>query len=423
MSSASGPTPSLDLDTVAEKSIEAALAEEFPTAPKRLSKKAAAKMYHGGPPLSHREQAALDRATPRAGNTEVAVSLNILTDRHSSAAEKIKAATELGNLALDDGNKEAIGEEDSLAALVKLCDKGPTAQAKERAAGTLRNLAVSSWPNKDAIGKAGGIPPLVALASSEVSSEVSVDFAIGALASLALDADNKRLIADAGGIPMLVRHVANGATAAIQTLAAIAIGNLTSNEASNGIAEDGRHSNKLLVNEAGGIGPLVDLAICGTTEQREASVGALWNLAFNDANKKAIADAGGVPPLVDLARAGTPRQKEQAAAALANLTVDPDNRSRVVGAGGIAALVPLMSGGETERQRSFAHACLSNLAVDEMIKAKILVTARSGEETARAQALAEACRNKLTIGEGDAVGEGDAAGAGHAAAPSAVDVQ
>ena len=133
---------------------------------------------------------------------------------------------------------------------------------------------------------------------------------------------------------------------------------------------------------------------------------------LNDANKKAIADAGGVPPLVDLARAGTPRQKEQAAAALANLTVDPDNRSRVVGAGGIAALVPLMSGGETERQRSFAHACLSNLAVDEMIKAKILVTARSGEETARAQALAEACRNKLTIGEGDAVGEGDAAGGG-----------
>ena len=125
---------------------------------------------------------------------------------------------------MDGDNKEVIaGADGGLAAMVKLCDKGPTAQAKERAAGALRNLAVASWAAKDAIGKAGGIPPLVALAGSG-TSEAQIDFAVGALASLALDADNKRLIADAGGIQALVAHVANGRTAAIQTLAAVALG-------------------------------------------------------------------------------------------------------------------------------------------------------------------------------------------------------
>ena len=33
------------------------------------------------------------------------------------------------------------------------------------------------------------------------------------------------------------------------------------------------------------------------------------------------------------------------------------------------------SGGETERQRSFAHACLSNLAIDSAIKASGAITA------------------------------------------------
>jgi hypothetical protein len=191
---------------------------------------------------------------------------------------------------------------------------------------------------------------------------------------------------------------------------------LTSNEVgSNGV------SNKMRIHDAGGIQPLVDLATCGTTEQREAAVGALWNLAFNDTNKRAIAAAGGIPPLVDLVRAGTPRQKEQAAGALANLTVDEDNRSRVVGAGGIAALVPLMNGGETERQRSFAHACLQNLAIDSMIKAKIVVTARSGEETARAQALADACRQQLVIDDDATPAKAEAAGS--SAPPASVDVQ
>ena len=189
------PTPPLAVDQVSND-VDDAMSAEFPAAPTRLSKKSKSKMYHGGPALSHREQAAMDREAPsqRAGNTEVMVFSGMLTDRHASVTDKIKAATELGNLALDDDNKEAIaGVDGSLATLVKLCDKGPTAQAKERAAGALRNLAVASWANKDAIGKAGGIPPLVALVATG-TTETVIDFAVGALASLALDADNKKRV-------------------------------------------------------------------------------------------------------------------------------------------------------------------------------------------------------------------------------------
>ena len=141
---------SLPLAGLADLAVEDAVAEDFPHAPKKLSKKAASQMYFGGPPLSSREEAAAERDRPseRKRNTEVAIFSGMLTDRHSSASEKIKAATELGNLALEESNKEAIGEADGgLAALVKLVDKGPTAQAKERAAGALRNLAVASWSN------------------------------------------------------------------------------------------------------------------------------------------------------------------------------------------------------------------------------------------------------------------------------------
>ena len=372
-----------------------------------LSNRAKSQMYTTAP-ISHREAAAAERGrlTPRWDPDEQSQGfkpggrrvLQQLTSRHSTLTDKMTAATELANLALDDA-KDAIADADgTLEALVKLARTGVSAQAKERAAGALRNLAVSSWKNKEMIAEAGGIPALVEIAKAAGSTEASIDFAVGALASLALDADNKRLIADAEGIPVLVALVSNGQSAAIQTLAATCLGNLCSNECR---VEKGQ-SNKVLVREASGIVPLVDLATYGTTEQREAAVGALWNLAFNNDNKRAIADAGGIPPLVDLVRAGTPAQKEKAAGALANLTVEEDNRSRVLGAGGIAALVPVMTGGETERQRSFAHACLTNLAIDSAIRQKILLTVANSGEAERAKTLVEDCRTPRGLAVDDA---------------------
>ena len=74
-----------------------------------------------------------------------------------------------------------------------------------------------------------------------------------------------------------------------------------------------------------------------------------------------------------------------------------------MGAGGIAALVPLMTGGQTERQRSFAHACLSNLAIDQFIKAKIVAVASSGSETQRAREFVSKCWSKGELEVDEAV--------------------
>ena len=124
--------------------------------------------------------------------------------------------------------------------------------------------------------------------------------------------------------------------------------------------------------------------------------------------------------------------------------MDEDNRSRVVGAGGIAALVPLYTGsngGQTERQKAFAHACLSNLAIDKFIKAKIEAVASSGSETARNREFVSACWSKGQMEEaedarmqaeidklealklGNDGGMGGESKAPTAAAPAVVDVQ
>ena len=205
-----------------------------------LSRVAAHELYQA-PPLSHREAAASQRDADVAGSpshraktTEVKIYSELLTDRHSSLTEKLKAATELGNQALGDAKEDIADGAGTIEALVSLAKSKHSEQAKERAAGALRNLAVESWKNKEQIASAGGIPPLVAIAETG-TSEAQVDFAVGALASLALDSDNKKLIAESSGIPVLVAQVRNGHTAAIQTLACIGDGDVAVTQVQRGI--------------------------------------------------------------------------------------------------------------------------------------------------------------------------------------------
>ena len=64
-------------------------------------------------------------------------------------------------------------------------------------------------------------------------------------------------------------------------------------------------ANEVLIAEAGGIAPLVELVHDGSAEAKVQAAQALRNLAFNDANKVLIAEAGGIPPLVKLLRNGS----------------------------------------------------------------------------------------------------------------------
>ena len=94
----------------------------------------------------------------------------------------------------------------------------------------------------------------------------------------------------------------------------------------------------------------------------EHAVGALANLAANNpGNKVAIASAGGIEPLVALALDGTDSQKQNAAGGLANLAGDPGNQVAIATAGGIKALVALARGG-TAVQKQYAAVALKMLA-------------------------------------------------------------
>jgi len=108
-------------------------------------------------------------------------------------------------------------------------------------------------------------------------------------------------------------------------------------------------NNKVLIAEAGGIPPLVDLLRNGNAEAKLEAARALCNLAFNNAaNKVLIAEAGAIPPLVELVRDGSAEAKLQAAGALHFLARNYDNKALIAEAGGIAPLVDLLRNGSAE---------------------------------------------------------------------------
>lgn len=89
---------------------------------------------------------------------EAQVFSEMLTSRHASASDKLKAATELGNLALQDAeSSEIISSAGAVETLVALTRAGTTREQRERAAGALRNLAAHSDKNKRVIVDAGGV--------------------------------------------------------------------------------------------------------------------------------------------------------------------------------------------------------------------------------------------------------------------------
>ena len=129
----------------------------------------------------------------------------------------------------------------------------------------------------------------------------------------------------------LVRALREGDDAA-KTAAANALGTLAYDD----------DANIVLIAEAGGIAPLVELVHDGSAEAKVQAAQALRNLAFNDANKVLIAEAGGIPPLVKLLRDGSSDAKQLAACALRDLAHNDDaNAVAIAAAAGFEALVEL----------------------------------------------------------------------------------
>ena len=143
---------------------------------------------------------------------------------------------------------------------------------------------------------------------------------------------NKVLIVEAGGIPPLVDLLRDG-NAEAKAEVARALCNLAYVNAAN----------KVLIAEAGAIPLLVELLRDGDVWAKAQAARALVSLALNNGNKVLIAEAGAVPPLVQLLRDGSEEGKEQARILLGRIAyTDHDNRVLIAEAGGIPPIVELL---------------------------------------------------------------------------------
>ena len=299
------------------------------------------------------------------------VSLNELT-RSGNAHAKQQIAVGCQRMRTQDGNHVAIAAEGVIPPLIELMRSG-TAAATEQAAGSLANLAVHR-DKAVAIQSAGGIHALLEV--TREGAPGAKEQAAAALRIMSRQEYNQVAIVAAGGIVSLVELVRNGFPRDLGEWNACLVS--ARDEAAGALANlSSTHDNKMAIADAGGIGPLVELACSGGSRAQKWAAAALANLADgNRGNKVRIAAAGGIAPLVELTRSGAAQM--QAAAALLNLASDnADNAAAIVAAGGVLPLVkPTRSGaaGATE----FAAAAQANLTTrNDSIPSTIEVAAGS----------------------------------------------
>ncbi|KAI6700965.1 hypothetical protein NL676_015289 [Syzygium grande] len=139
--------------------------------------------------------------------------------------------------------------------------------------------------------------------------------------------DNRILIANAGGITPLVQLL-SFPDSKIQEHAVTALLNLSLND-----------TNKRVIAREGAVPAIIDVLQNGTDEARENSAAALFSISMLDENKVLVGSANGIPPLVELLKNGTVRGKKDAATALFNLSLHQANKSRAIKAGVIPPLL------------------------------------------------------------------------------------
>lgn len=142
--------------------------------------------------------------------------------------------------------------------------------------------------------------------------------------------ENRVLVANAGGIPPLVQLLSYP-DSRIQEDAVTALLNLSIDE-----------TNKKLISGEGAIPAIIEVLEHGSVEARENSAAALFSLSMLDENKVTVGLSNGIPPLVDLLQNGTIRGKKDAATALFNLSLNSSNKARAIDAGIVPPLLTLL---------------------------------------------------------------------------------
>ncbi|KAJ4904258.1 Protein ARABIDILLO 1 [Raphanus sativus] len=113
----------------------------------------------------------------------------------------------------------AAGGVEALVTLAQSCSNASTG-LQERAAGALWGLSVSE-ANSIAIGREGGVPPLITLARSK--AEDVHETAAGALWNLAFNPGNALRIVEEGGVPALVHLCSSSVSKMARFMAALAL--------------------------------------------------------------------------------------------------------------------------------------------------------------------------------------------------------
>lgn len=236
-----------------------------------------------------------------------------LEDRNT--ASQLKAAEALAVLSSRSAtNRAAIVSAGAIFPLVTLLGNGQMAETKtppERAAAVLADLARLS-ESKMAIAEAGGIPPLVSMLSS--NSEQSQTHAATALWHLSASVDNKNEITKQDAIPKFVHLLSHGTPMAKHNAAAALYQLATTAD------------NKGAIVQAAGIPALVGLLHEGDNvpEAKEAAAAVLSELARSEkSNRVTIERAGGIAPLVAVMVSGLPMAQRYATCALWGLSQEP----------------------------------------------------------------------------------------------------
>ncbi|XP_026403025.1 U-box domain-containing protein 15-like [Papaver somniferum] len=142
--------------------------------------------------------------------------------------------------------------------------------------------------------------------------------------------ENRVMIANAGGIPPLVQLLSYP-DSKIQEHTVTALLNLSLDD-----------SNKRTIATEGAIPAIIEVLQNGKIGARENSAACLFSLSMLDENKVAIGSMNGIPPLVDLLQHGTIRGKKDAATALFNLSLNQVNKARAIKAGALKPLLQLL---------------------------------------------------------------------------------
>ena len=209
------------------------------------------------------------------------------------------------------------------------------------------------------ITKKGGIPILVSLMDPTTSStqKDTKRSSLVAITNLAAFHENHELIAGVGAITHLIKILRFEDSDEVKGQAAVALGNLASNETLSAV-----------IGKAGAVEQLnllVNSDSCSEITKVKVA-GTLWNLVNNNLENKSIA-VPGIPGLIWLCCNGPTAGREYASGALSNMAVVSSIAKEIVRAGGITPFVWLL---KDSSPLIVQNACLAlrNLAVSKSHK-------------------------------------------------------